>query len=370
MQVRQAVCREKRSALLKGSAKVNTIVCRYIVYIPAESDRDASPFSTRSGTARNSLWGCAARCQKGPRNVAGRSGIRQRVSPNLCQPARARSQISVSADNFRTGSSVGIGAGRIAGPNREDFQTKIKMHLIRTAIIFDRGEIHRTDGWRCTYDAFSMTIREMVNPTSSDSFRIRVKTRKKNANGEYTNQWNRNGVGPIKEQFQRRMTDRGWVPEEPLALSSYFQSDKVRPYQLYPSLNAEEIAEDVSVGDFDFWFRTNDGVRTAIEWETGNISSSHRSVNKLCMALSADLIDAAVLFVPSRETYPHLTDRIGNWNELRPYVAFWQTFGGSLDKGLLAIAVWEHDELVQDDSIPYIEQGRDGRSAEGKSKTV
>lgn len=242
------------------------------------------------------------------------------------------------------------------------------MKLIQTAIIFDRCKVAETAGWRSTYEAYAETIPKMVNPPGNDRFAIRKKTPKLDKNGKKTSQWNRNGVGPIKLQFHRLMAERGWTPEAPLDLSPYFQSQTVRPYMLYPSLEKQSISEDVSVGDFDFWFRTADGIRTAIEWETGNISSSHRSVNKLCMALRAGLIDAAVLIVPSRATYPHLTDRIGNWNELRPYIAFWQTYGNSLQRGLLAMTVWEHDEIVDDESVPFIKVGADGRSAEGLAK--
>lgn len=242
------------------------------------------------------------------------------------------------------------------------------MKLIQTAIIFDRGEVAKTAGWRSTYEAYAATIPEMVNPPGNNCFAIRKKTHKLDKRGRKTSQWNRNGVGPIKLQFHRLMAKRGWTPEAPLDMSPYFHSTKVRPYLLYPRLEEQGISEDVSVGDFDFWFKAKDGTRTAIEWETGNISSSHRSVNKLCMALSAGLIDAAVLIVPSRATYPHLTDRIGNWNELRPYIAFWQTYGRSLQRGLLAMTVWEHDKIVDDDSVPYIMARPDGRSAEGLAK--
>jgi len=85
------------------------------------------------------------------------------------------------------------------------------------------------------------------------------------------------------------------------------------------------------------------GFRIAIEWETGNISSSHRSINKMCMALAGNLLDAAVLIVPSARLYPHLTDRIGNVRELEPYFYGWNLACSGLSRGLLAIVVVEHD---------------------------
>lgn len=119
----------------------------------------------------------------------------------------------------------------------------------------------------------------------------------------------------------------------------------------------------------DCYFKINDSWRAVIEWETGNISSSHRSMNKLCLALMAQQTEVAVLIVPSREMYPHLTDRVGNWMELSPYLHFWKKVGGYVKSGLLAITVVEHDKLTDDPAVPYIGQGTDGRSAEGAAKT-
>jgi hypothetical protein len=211
----------------------------------------------------------------------------------------------------------------------------------------------------------------MVNPLGGNLFRIRAKTRKLDRLGRKTSQWNRNGVLPIKKQFFNMMAHAKWKTEHPLSLDSYLKSDRqIQPLVMYPHLTP--LTEDLtsSVGDFDFAYETDSGFRTVVEWETGNISSSHRSLNKMCLALMAGLADAGVLIVPSRTLYPHLTDRIGNWRELCPYLAFWQGVGNSsmMGKGLLAITVVEHDELIRDDSIPYIKQGVDGRSAEGRAK--
>lgn len=63
------------------------------------------------------------------------------------------------------------------------------------------------------------------------------------------------------------------------------------------------------------------GAKVAIEWETGNISSSHRSMNKLGIALMGGVIQIGVLIVPSRDLYDHLTDRIGNIGELSGYLS-------------------------------------------------
>ena len=93
-------------------------------------------------------------------------------------------------------------------------------------------------------------------------------------------------------------------------------------------------------------------------------------MNKLCLALLAGLLDICVLIVPSRSFYQHLTDRIGNWQELGPYLSFWKNVGElGVKRGLLVISIVEQDELVSDDSdFPFIPMGSDGRSAEGKRR--
>lgn len=245
------------------------------------------------------------------------------------------------------------------------------MKLVQTVIVFDRGGLVRDEGWAQTYRTYSGIIRKMVNPPGGDRFTIRAKTRKLDSRGHNTSQWNRNGVLPIKKQFFHGMADAKWKTEQSLSLDAYLKSNRIiLPLIIYPDLTP--LTEDLpsSVGDFDFAYETDSGFRTVIEWETGNISSSHRSLNKMCLALMGDLADAGVLIVPSRALYPHLTDRIGNWKELCPYLAFWQAAGNNpiMRNGLLVITVVEHDEIVRDGSIPYITQGIDGRSAEGRAK--
>ena len=112
----------------------------------------------------------------------------------------------------------------------------------------------------------------------------------------------------------------------------------------------------------------NGGNKVAIEWETGNISSSHRSMNKLAIALKAGIVDIGVLIVPSRALYEHLTDRIGNISELSGYLEMWAGAGEAVDRGLLAITVVEHDKLTDDPDFPYLPTGNDGRAQEGRAK--
>jgi restriction endonuclease BamHI len=48
----------------------------------------------------------------------------------------------------------------------------------------------------------------------------------------------------------------------------------------------------------------------ALEWETGNISSSHRALNKMALGLLEGVLAGGNLVVPSRALYKYLTDRL------------------------------------------------------------
>lgn len=96
----------------------------------------------------------------------------------------------------------------------------------------------------------------------------------------------------------------------------------------------------------------------ALEWETGNISSSHRAINKMVLGLLRGVFLGSALVLPSRNLYPYLTDRIGNYEELEPYFDVWRAV--EIKEGFLAVFVVEHDAL--DSSVPRITKGTDGRA--------
>ena len=95
-----------------------------------------------------------------------------------------------------------------------------------------------------------------------------------------------------------------------------------------------------------------------VEWETGNISSSHRAMNKLALGLTSGVIAGGVLLVPTRDFARYLTDRIGNEWELLPYTPLWQSI--TVTRGYLAIFAVEHDR--EDTSVQRIPKGTDGRA--------
>lgn len=104
--------------------------------------------------------------------------------------------------------------------------------------------------------------------------------------------------------------------------------------------------------------KTLDAHLFALEWETGNISSSHRAINKMVLGLLRGVFLGTTLVLPNRNLYRYLTDRIGNYEELEPYFDVWRAV--EIQEGFLAVFVIEHDAV--DSSVPRIMKGTDGRA--------
>ena len=166
-------------------------------------------------------------------------------------------------------------------------------------------------------------ITAVVWPLGSGVFRIYPQSGKKSGEG--------NGVKPMKTAFIAHLVSRGWVPEHELFDAHYtFPGGQPAPF--------------------------------AVEWETGNVSSSHRAINRMAKGMIEGRISGGVLVLPTRKLAQYLTDRIGNAEELEGYEALWsrwQELGG--DVGYLAVVGVEHD--ATDLAVPRIPKGTDGRAA-------
>ena len=146
---------------------------------------------------------------------------------------------------------------------------------------------------------------------------------------------NGNGVVPIKESCMGYLRDKGWKLEERMQIAS-----RIRP------------------GKVDAIKKLTNGSYFAVEWETGNVASSHRALNKMCIGLMDGTLCGGILIVPSREMYRYLTDRVGNYAEIEPYFPVWRDV--SIKNGVLIVIEVEHDALSDD--IPKISKGTDGRA--------
>ncbi|HEX7802524.1 MAG TPA: hypothetical protein VF471_07205 [Pseudoxanthomonas sp.] len=235
------------------------------------------------------------------------------------------------------------------------------MKWLRTVVLFDRGNIVQIPDWDRVHQSCVRAIERIDFPENSGSLTLRKKARVPGSK-----QWRRNGVGYLKTRFLKgMMADEGWKPEAQFGIEHLTLQPQLHTY---PGMVPYKEPIASSFGGFDFLTETTSGLHVAIEWETGNISSSHRSVNKLAIALAAGKIHAGLLILPSRDTYEQLTDRIGNINELSPYLTLWNSLASTVKHGLLAISVVEHDKLTEDETFPYLPSGNDGRAKEGRDK--
>lgn len=169
------------------------------------------------------------------------------------------------------------------------------------------------------------SIKLMDNPAGSGSFKL--------YNGKKAN-----GVKLIKDSYMNRQKDHGWILEHRVDVG--VTTTKPGP-----------IDAVLPIGDKFF----------AVEWETGNIASSHRALNKITMGIVNKKLLGGILILPSREMYNYLTDRVGNFRELEPYFDVWAKANYDVREGYIAVVEIEHDELV-DEEIFRIPKGTDGRA--------
>lgn len=200
------------------------------------------------------------------------------------------------------------------------------MKIVDVVTLKSCGSYASSEHWKSTREQIHRAVLSCEWPVGSGSFTIYPESGKKRGMG--------NGVLPIKAKFVSELKEKGWRIEG----------------------NAKN-AIDQRLGDYDAVLKGPEGPIVA-EWETGNISSSHRSMNKLTMLLSSGVISAGVMVVPSRKLYVYLTDRIGNIKELEPYFGLWRSV--PCESGVLEIIVIEQD--AESTSVPRIRKGTDGRA--------
>ena len=201
------------------------------------------------------------------------------------------------------------------------------MRISRIEHLLSRGDFAQSNAWKDIRNTALHAIAAVDWPLNSGAFTIYPESGRKRGQG--------NGVKPIKNIAIDYLLKHGWQSEYP-----WPAGERIRP------------------GNMDAAYLSSEGL-VAFEWETGNISSSHRSINKICLGLVTKKMIAGMLVVPSRELYRYLTDRIGNIAELEPYFPLWRAI--SCDKAVLDIIVIEHDAISY--HVPRIPKGTDGRSA-------
>lgn len=195
------------------------------------------------------------------------------------------------------------------------------MKIVQEVLLISKGSFEESQEWTVIQNEIRMAIDSIVWPPGTSNFTINPIR-------------HGNGVKPIKNACMAALKEIfGWQLETPINYATRgpgrLDATKILAKHLF-----------------------------ALEWETGNISSSHRAVNKLVLGLLRGVILGSALVLPSRRLYPYLTDRIGNYEELEPYFDVWRAV--NLTEGFLAIFVIEHD--ATDSSVPRITKGTDGRA--------
>lgn len=217
------------------------------------------------------------------------------------------------------------------------------LKITRVDTLISAGPFASSNKWKQIRDSAHVAVRAADWPAGSGSFTIYPESGKKRGEG--------NGVKPIKDNAIRTLTGGKSVHGKLLkAGQTKFQDEWVAEFP-WP------VGERVKPGCIDAAYLW-DGNIVSLEWETGNISSSHRSINKICLGLTTGAIKAGILVVPSRALYPYLTDRIGNIAELEPYFPLWRAT--PCNEGVFEIIVIEHDAVSRD--VPRIPKGTDGRA--------
>ena len=191
------------------------------------------------------------------------------------------------------------------------------------------GSFPQSQEWQTVCGHVQEAVGATDWPHGSGQFTIYPESGKKRGEG--------NGVVPIKKPCLERLKQLEWITEKLPPI----RGDVMRP------------------GDLDALYESSAGF-VGFEWETGNISSSHRAINKLLLTMQVGGIIGGFLVVPSDELKVFLTDRIGNIGELRPYLPLWSSI--PIEEGVLRIIVVEHDATSFD--VPRIPKGTDGRALE------
>lgn len=195
------------------------------------------------------------------------------------------------------------------------------MKIVQEVSLINRGNFRDSQQWNAIQQQIRTAIALIVYPPGNLNFTINPKP-------------HGNGVKPIKNACMLALREKfGWQLETKITYAT------------------------TSPGRVDATKALN-GHLFALEWETGNISSSHRAINKLVLGLLRGVFLGSALVLPSRKLYTYLTDRIGNYEELEPYFDVWRAI--NINEGFLEIFVVEHDAI--EEGIPTITKGTDGRA--------
>jgi hypothetical protein len=243
--------------------------------------------------------GCASRCNDGP--------DRDGVATNAEEAVRTSDPEETLPENLHV--------------------IFMRVKIVEVVNVISNGSFPQSVEWARACADSEAAIEATDWPHGTGKFTIYPESGKKRGKG--------NGVVPIKIPCIKKLVALGWERE-----------------CLPPAKDCL-----LTTGDLDVLLTTEAGC-VGFEWETGNISSSHRALNKLTGALMRSELVGGILVVPSDKLKVYLTDRIGNIGELRPYFPLWSA--APVKNGALRIIVVEHD--ATDMNVPRIPKMTAGRA--------
>jgi hypothetical protein len=200
------------------------------------------------------------------------------------------------------------------------------MKLVHIEPLIDVGGFSTSKEWKRLQAHVQRAIHEIQWPPGSGGFTLYDEPGKARGKG--------NGVKPIKDACMVHLQKMGWSLETSI-----------------------DVATLKRPGPIDATYQVGNRL-FCLEWETGNISSSHRALNKLALGILKHILIGGLLVLPTRKMYKYLTDRVGNYPELEPYFPLWKAIRP--DDGFLAVIAVEHDGVSRD--VPRIAKGTDGRA--------
>lgn len=153
---------------------------------------------------------------------------------------------------------------------------------------------------------------------------------------------NGNGVVPIKEKCYIKLEfEYLWFREKPL---------------LYLK---DEMKKGGPIDVYKEFIENDNQFNVGLEFETGNISSAHRSMNKLVVGLKRNEIQLAILMMPVKRLSFYLTDRVSNYEELEPYFCI-------VNENPFIFLGFDAEQYC--DSVPQLLKGKDGMSKRSTRK--
>jgi hypothetical protein len=217
------------------------------------------------------------------------------------------------------------------------------MKLVSSIVLVDHDGYSQTQEFELVSRDIENAIAAVVNPPGNDRFTINADPiESETASGKIKQIWHMNGVLPIKQGFTSYLFERGWVLE--------FRNT---------SKNGE-----ATPGAFDchYTFPDSDTLPFAVEWETGNVSSSHRAINRLAVGIRNGNISGGILVLPTGAMKKIITDRIGNSPELGPYLGLWSDSFDRLAPTPYYLGIIDVEQDDESSEVPYISKGTDGRA--------